>query len=220
VKTHIYQEKQATKKVPPHSTLNTNSEMEERENVQVIEQEQLGSPNINSSSNPTNTTSTASKCLIYKDLEEESEEEQPYLSQPISKKLRKPKRTPQKEQPIKKPQMSQVPQASNVPQAPPTFPQKFKLLFNKKALKKIERGNVRHYFFKLTNNTTNYKKLIYILAGLVEPIHTQQHLAQLNILTVFFEPTIMVARAEKKLQYREEIANMLMSTFGVTIHER
>jgi hypothetical protein len=44
--------------------------------------------------------------------------------------------------------------------------------FNKNALKKIERGNVGHYFFRLTNNTTNYEKLVYILAGLVKSIHT------------------------------------------------
>jgi hypothetical protein len=193
--------------------------MEEREDVQVTEQEQLGSPNINSSPNPTNTTSTASKYLINEDPGEESEEKQSYLSQPIPKKLRKPKETPWKEQPVKKPQVPQVPQASNVPQAPPTLLQKFKLIFNKNALKKIERGNIGHYFFKLTNNTTNYEKLVHILAGLVRPIHTQQHLTQLNILTVFFEPTTMVARAEKKLQHREEIANMLMSVFGVTVHE-
>jgi hypothetical protein len=115
--------------------------------------------------------------------------------------------------------MPQVLQVSNVLQAPPTLPQKFKLIFNKNALKKIERGNVGHYFFRLTNNTTNYEELVYILARLVEPIHTQQHLAQLNILTVFFEPTTMVAEAEEKLQYGGEIANMLMSAFGVTIHE-
>jgi hypothetical protein len=89
--------------------------MEEREDVQVIEQEQLGSPNINSSFNPTNTISTASKCLINEDLGEESEEEQLYLSQPIPKKLRKPKGTLRKEQPVKKPQVPQVSQASNVP---------------------------------------------------------------------------------------------------------
>jgi hypothetical protein len=68
--------------------------MEGREDMQVTEQEQLGSSNINSSPNPTNTTSTASKRLINEDLGEESEEEQLYLSQPISKKLRKPKGTP------------------------------------------------------------------------------------------------------------------------------
>jgi hypothetical protein len=95
--------------------------------------------------------------------------------------------------------MSQVLQASNLLQAPPILFQKFKLLFNKNVLKKIERGNVRHYFFRLTNNTTNYKKLVHILAGLVEPIHTQQHLAQLNILTVFFELTTMVIGAKEKL---------------------
>jgi hypothetical protein len=114
----------------------------------------------------------------------------------------------------------QVSQASNVPQALPTLFQKFKLIFNKNALKKIERENIGHYFFKLTNNTTNYEKLVYILAGLVGPIHTQQHLVQLNILTVFFEPTTMVAGTEKKLQHGEEIANMLMSVFRVTVHER
>jgi hypothetical protein len=64
--------------------------------VQVTEQEQLGSPNINSSSNPINITSTASKHLINEDPGEESKEEQPYLSQPISKKLRKLKETPSK----------------------------------------------------------------------------------------------------------------------------
>jgi hypothetical protein len=67
----------------------------------------------------------------------------------------------------------QVPQASNVPQTPPTLPQKFKLIFNKNALKKTERGNVGHYFFRLTNNTTNHEELVHILAGLIEPIHTQ-----------------------------------------------
>jgi hypothetical protein len=214
-----HQEEQTTKEVPSHSTLDTDLEMEGREDVQVTEQEQLGSSNINSSPNPTNTTSTASKHLINEDLGEESEEEQPYLSQPIPKKLRKPKETLWKEQPVKKPQVPQVPQASNVPQAPPTPPQKFKLIFNKNALKKIERGNVGHYFFRLTNNTTNYEKLVHILAGLVEPIHTQQHLAQLNILTVFFEPTTMVAGVEEKLQHGGEIVNMLMSVFGVTVHE-
>jgi hypothetical protein len=71
--------------------------MEGREDVQVTEQEQLESPNINSSPNPTNTTSTASKRLINEDPGEESEEEQFYLSQPIPKKLRKPKETLRKE---------------------------------------------------------------------------------------------------------------------------
>jgi hypothetical protein len=115
--------------------------------------------------------------------------------------------------------MPQVSQVSNVPQAPPTLFQKSKLIFPKNALKRIERGNVGHYFFRLTNNTTNYKKLVHILAGLVGPIHTQQHLAQLNILTVFFELTTMVAGAEEKLQHGGEIASMLMNTFGVTVHE-
>jgi hypothetical protein len=67
--------------------------MEGREDVQVTEQEQLGLSNINSSLNPTNTTSTVSKHLINEDPGEESEEEQPYLSQPIPKKLRKLKGT-------------------------------------------------------------------------------------------------------------------------------
>jgi hypothetical protein len=75
VKTHFHQEEQKTKKVIPHSTLDTDSEMEGRENVQVTKQEQLGSPNINSSLNPTNTISTTSKHLINEDLGEESEEE-------------------------------------------------------------------------------------------------------------------------------------------------
>jgi hypothetical protein len=116
--------------------------------------------------------------------------------------------------------VSQVSQASNVPQVPPILSQKFKLIFNKNALKKIERENIGHYFFRLTNNTTNYEKLIHILAGLIGPIHTQQHLAQLNILTIFFEPTTMVAGTKEKLQHGGEIANMLMSVFGVTVHEK
>jgi hypothetical protein len=93
------------------------------------------------------------------------------------------------------------------------------LIFNKNALKKIERGNVRHYFFRLTNNTTNYEELVYILAGLVGPIHTQQYLAQLNILIIFFKSITMVAGAKEKLQHGGEIVNMLMSAFGVTIYE-
>jgi hypothetical protein len=94
VRTRPHQEEQATKKVPPHSMIDTDLEMEGREDVQVTEQEQLGSPNRNSSPNPTNTTSTTSKCLINEDSGEKSEEDQSYLSQPISKKLRKPKGIP------------------------------------------------------------------------------------------------------------------------------
>jgi hypothetical protein len=121
VRTRLYQEEQIIKEVPSHSTLNTDSEIEEREDVQVIKQEQLGSPNINSFLNSINITSTASKHLINEDPGEKSEEEQSYLSQSISKKLRKPKETPQKKQPVKKPQVPQVSQVSNIPQAPPIF---------------------------------------------------------------------------------------------------
>jgi hypothetical protein len=99
--------------------------MEGREKVQMVEQEQSGSPNTNSPPNLVYTT--ISERPIKEDSKEELEEEQSYLSQPILKKLRKAKRTPQKEQIVKKeqplsnkPQVPQVPHASNTPQAPPT----------------------------------------------------------------------------------------------------
>jgi hypothetical protein len=56
----------------------------------MVEQEQPGSPNTNSSPNPVNTTT--SEHFIKEDSGEELEEEQSYLSQPISKKTEKSKR--------------------------------------------------------------------------------------------------------------------------------
>jgi hypothetical protein len=90
----------------------------------------------------------------------------------------------------------------------------------KHTLERIERGDVEHYCFQLTNNTTNHKELLYILVRLVEPFHTLQYIAHFNIIAVFFEPTTMIAGVEEKLQNGEEIASALMSAFGVTTHER
>jgi hypothetical protein len=89
----------------------------------------------------------------------------------------------------------------------------------KHTLKRIEGGDIGHYFFRLTNNTINHEELLYVLVGLVEPFHTLQHLAHLNIIAVFFKPITMIAEVEKKLQNRGEIASALMSAFGVTTHE-
>jgi hypothetical protein len=91
--------------------------MEGGEEVQMVEQEQPGSPNTNSPPNLVNTTT--SKHPIKKDSGEELEEEQSYLSQPIPKKLRKAKGTPRKEQPAKKAQpLPNKPQVPQIPQAP------------------------------------------------------------------------------------------------------
>jgi hypothetical protein len=89
----------------------------------------------------------------------------------------------------------------------------------KQTLERIEGGDIGHYFFRLTNNTTNHKELLYVLAGLVGPFHSLKHLVHLNIIAVFFKPITMIAGAEEKLQNRREIASALMSAFGVTTHE-
>jgi hypothetical protein len=90
----------------------------------------------------------------------------------------------------------------------------------KHTLERIEGEDVGHYFFRLTNNTTNHEELLHVLVGLVGPFHTLQHLAHLNIIAVFFKPITMIAGVEEKLQNRGEIASALMSAFGVTTHER
>jgi hypothetical protein len=102
VRTRTHQIEQATGVALFHSTLDVDSEMEGGEKVQMVEQEQPGSFNTNSPPNLVNTT--ISEHSIKEDSGEESKEEQSYLSQPISKKLRKAKGTPRKEQLPKKAQ--------------------------------------------------------------------------------------------------------------------